>query len=67
MTQSATHNDRFPTGPAILLLLILILAATAVGKLTPEQMVTLGSVVGLMASAIGLITALIPYLPRGGR
>lgn len=40
--------------------MLLILAALAIGNLTPEQ-------AGALTAVAGLLTALIPYLPRGGR
>ena len=59
LSNNALNNDRFPTDPTHLAVLLL-LAAALTSQLTPDQTQTLTAVFGLAG-------ALAPHLPRGGR
>lgn len=59
MTGTIHHNDRIPTDPTHLAVLLL-LAAAVIARLTPDQTQTLTAVFGLAGT-------LAPFLPQGGR
>lgn len=61
MTDSTAHNDRIPTDPYVILILLLTITWTAT-QLTTEQAAALTST-GVIAELV--LSAL--RLPRGGR
>jgi hypothetical protein len=59
LSNTTHHNDRIPTDPTQLVVLLL-LAAAVISQLTPDQTQTLTAVFGLAG-------ALAPHLPAGRR
>ncbi|WP_371099920.1 hypothetical protein [Streptomyces sp. PU_AKi4] len=59
MSENVRYNDRFPTDPTQLVVLLLLAAALA-GQLTPEQ-------AGAVSAVFGFATTIGPFPPRGGR
>lgn len=59
MSETCSNNDRIPTDPTQLGVLLL-LAAAVVGQLNPDQTEAVTAVFGFAATVV-------PFLPRGGR
>ena len=59
MSETCSNNDRIPTEPTQLGVLLL-LAAAVVGHMNSEQ-------VAAVTAVFGFATTVVPFLPRGGR